>query len=70
MGAKRVGATVTGVTKMRSFHDNLDGKVGGQHSHEHTEALMDALDEKVLWVDYSIVSSIMVHPILFPQFFF
>ena len=36
---------------------------GRRRSHEHTEALMDALDEKVLWVDYGVVSSIMVcHP--------
>ena len=53
-----------------ALNSDLDGKVGGWCSHEHTEAFMDALDEKVLWVDYGIISSIMVHPILFPQFFF
>ena len=35
---------------------------GGQRSHEHTEALMDALDKKVLWVDYGVVSIMVCHP--------
>ena len=53
-----------------ALNSDLDGKVGGRHSHEHTEALADALDEKVLWLDYGIVSSIMVLPILFPRLLF
>ena len=39
--------------------ENLDGE-GSQRTQEHTEALMDAFDEKTLWFDYGIVSNIMV----------
>ncbi len=60
---------LTSRVRCTALNTDLNGKVGGWHSHEHTEALTDALDVKVLWVDYGIVSSIMVHLILFPWFF-
>jgi hypothetical protein len=60
---------LTSRVRCTALNTDLDGKVGGRRSHEHTEALTDALDEKVLWVDYGIVSSIMVRLILSPWFF-
>ena len=59
---------LTSRVRCTALNTDLDGKVGGRRSHEHSEALMDALDQKVLWVDYGIVSSIMVCPTLFPRF--
>lgn len=64
---RRMGL-LTSRVRCTALNTDLDGKVGGRRSHEHSEALMDALDQKVLWVDYGIVSSIMVCPTLFPRF--
>jgi len=38
---------------------NLDGG-GVWRSHEHTQLLMDAFGEKVLWDDHGVVADILV----------
>ncbi|KAF8326760.1 hypothetical protein F5887DRAFT_899548 [Amanita rubescens] len=53
--------------KCTALNKDLDGEIGGRRSHEHTEALVDALDEKVLWFDYGIVSNIMPFTHEFPR---
>jgi hypothetical protein len=43
--------------------EDLDGE-GGRRSHEHTDALLDLLDLKMLWDDYGIVGDIIVSRIV------
>ncbi|KAK2467393.1 hypothetical protein APHAL10511_000628 [Amanita phalloides] len=45
--------------KCTAPNNGLDGNVKGWHTHKLMEALTEALDEKALWFDYGIVSSIM-----------
>ncbi|KIL58007.1 hypothetical protein M378DRAFT_15867 [Amanita muscaria Koide BX008] len=46
--------------------ENLDGECG-RRTHEHTEALMEALDQKTLWFDYGIIAGIMPFTADFPR---
>jgi hypothetical protein len=39
--------------------DSLEAE-GGRRTHEHTESLMEAFDDKALWFDYGVIPGIMV----------
>ncbi len=45
--------------KCTANKDDLDG-VQGRHTHEWTQAAMEAFDNKTLWDDYGIISGVMV----------
>ncbi|OCH87368.1 hypothetical protein OBBRIDRAFT_850015 [Obba rivulosa] len=47
--------------------NNLDGSEGIHRSHEHTVALLRALDAKKLWEDYGVVGDLIPFTVNFPR---
>jgi hypothetical protein len=46
-------------TDVLLIEKNLDGG-GVRQSHEHTQLLMEAIDEKTLWDDHGVIADILV----------